>query len=191
MIAVDLETRVHEAYTRHFTRHKRQPTRALGWPATRWLLNALTAWETETVLECGSGWSTTALRMWAEEKPGRYITTTDHKPAWLALAEAECVMEGLIPARFAPHQDLARESPDLAFDVVLVDLADTPTRVEHLAQFVRWTKPGGMMVLDDWHVPSYAHAVSWWMEARDWPVPEPIADSTDEWGRYLAVWRRP
>lgn len=185
---VDLEVRLREAYGRHFTRHKRQPTRAMGWPATVWLIQSLDYWQADTVLECGSGWSTTALRLWQDAAPGRYVTTTDHKPAWLQLAHMECVMEGLPAERFAVHDDLSRT---LAFDVVFVDLADTPTRFSRIAEFVAWVKPGGWLVLDDWHVGAYAASVSQWMAERGWRAPVKVVATTDEWGRYCAVWRRP
>lgn len=187
-VALDFPARLRAAYDRHFTRHKRQPTRAMSWPATWWLVRALDAWDAETVLECGSGWSTTALRMWEAERGGRYVTTTDHKVPWLDLAQRECLMEGLSAQRFVFHEDLPRA---LGFDVVLVDLADTPTRSAQVDRFVGWAKPGGMVVFDDWHVRSYRETVTAWLTAKGWDEPTPIPETTDEWGRYLATWRAP
>lgn len=187
-VALDLETRLKLAYDRHFTRHKRQPTRALGWPATLWLVNALDNWNAKTVLECGAGWSTTALRMWQAERFGREVTTTDHKPAWLNLALQECLMERLDVDRFVNHDDLPKYR---THDAVLVDLADTPTRYAKLDDFIRWTAPGGHLVFDDWHVASYRDDVNAWLIKHGQRIAEPILASTDEWGRYLAVWRAP
>jgi ubiquinone/menaquinone biosynthesis C-methylase UbiE len=187
-VALDFETRLRQAYDRHFTRHKRQPTRALGWPATLWLVYALDRWHAESVLECGSGWSSTALRMWAAEGPGRSIVTTDHKPAWLNLAQMECVIEDLDSEGFVYHDALAK---DRQFDVVLVDLADTPTRFSRLDDFVRWVKPGGYLVFDDWHVETYQKAVMAWFARHHLAPPTKVLPSTDEWGRHLAIWRAP
>jgi SAM-dependent methyltransferase len=183
-------TVMREAYDRHFTRHKRQPTRALGWPATCWLLDALDQWEAMTVLECGSGWSTTALRMWAAARPGRAVVTTDHKRPWLDLARRECELEGLDVSGFAEH-DAYLSLPLRRFDAVLADLADLKTRAARMGEFVARVRPGGWLILDDWHEPDYVHAASAWFRAAGHDTPTPVLASVDEWSRFLAVWLCP
>ena len=115
----------------------------------------------------------------------------DDSPSTLESLEQLVQLEGFTTAT-APTIDQARvELSKQPPDVVLVDLADTPTRYAKLDDFIRWTAPGGHLVFDDWHVASYRDDVNAWLIKHGQRIAEPILASTDEWGRYLAVWRAP
>lgn len=192
-----LVDRVAAAYARHFTWHtvlglsERQPTRALGWPATAWLLDTLTARRAARVLECGSGWSTTALRMWAVEAPGRDVTTTDHLKNWLHRSRRELELEGLPTTRMYVHEGFATVWDGVPFDAMLVDVGNTQYRRDRLTDFVGWLRPGGLLVFDDWHVPEHAEGVAAWFREHGQREPVPVEATRDEFGRFVAVWERP
>lgn len=188
--------RLARAYERHFAWHEvlqlsqRQPTRALGWEATVWLLETLTARDAHRVLECGSGWSTTALRMWSAEVGGREVTTTDHKKNWLHRSRRELVLEGLDCGRMYVQEGFPGVWNGQPFDALLVDVGDTAYRRERLGLFLRWLTPTGLLVFDDWHVPEHAAGVSDYFRGQGLTTPVAVPASRDDYGRYLATWQR-
>ena len=97
---------------------------------------------------------------------------------------------GFSTDELSDFETLCQLAPADYFDVVFVDLDNTATRIRHADRFVSWTRPRGLLVLDDWHMDHYRDPMTRQLAALGVHV-EALPETTDEWGRYLAVGRKP
>jgi predicted O-methyltransferase YrrM len=115
-----------------------------------------------TILDLGSGFSSYVFRSYAhgaDEFPGPVTHSVDRSAEWLDETR-----------RFLRHQDrdchnlwtcdefIKHDRPP--FDLVLQDMGDLGTRRRMLPQVLDMCRPGGMLVIDDMHVPGYRRALA-------------------------------
>lgn len=194
-MTLDVEQIMIDLRARHLGRNNRRAQTALDVKAAAWLWRACEAELAWRVLELGSGFSSWALRHWQQHTTAvrgwtPQVWTVDDEARWLETTRLELVELGFDTFGVLDFSTVLRSAPDGFFDVVFVDLDNTATRVRHAADFVRWTKPGGLLVLDDWHMPHYREPMLLDLTSRGLVVNE-APETTDEWGRYLAWTRRP
>lgn len=199
-MTLDIEKILTDLRAEHLRRNNRRPQTALDVPAAVWLWHACERERATRVLELGSGFSSWTLRHWQRfagvERGGvvPIVWTVDDEPKWLETTRIELLEQGFSRNGMISFDD-ALSSPlgrpaDNQFDLVFVDLDSTATRRRYAEQFVRWVKPGGLLVLDDWHMPHYRGPMTERLAALGMTV-EPLPETTDEWGRYMAVGRKP
>lgn len=182
-----------ELRAKHLGRNNRRAQTALDVKAAAWLWRMCESEHAERVLELGSGFSSWALRHWQQyagttRDQTPELWTVDDEARWLETTRLELEELGFSTENLAAFDDLLASDCDGHFDVVFVDLDNTGTRLRHAEAFVRWTKPGGLLVLDDWHMDHYRPPMTAALAALGVTV-APVLDTMDEWGRYLAVGR--
>jgi predicted O-methyltransferase YrrM len=110
------------------------------------------------ILDLGSGFSSFVFRTHASTDPGAVVHSVDGAAAWLDETRRFLERHHLDAARLSTWDDFVRvERPP--FDLVLQDFADFPTRLAMLDQVLARCRPGGMLLIDDMHVPGYRRAV--------------------------------
>lgn len=80
------------------------------------------------------------------------------------------------------------------FDLVLLDTSDTGPGGDRFASLVRaakMTAPGGLLLLDDWHWPSWREAATLFLSFGGFSITSLQESTLDQWGRSAAVARRP
>ena len=167
-------------------RYRRQVT-SIGWPAVRLIGEIVRERRPARVLDLGSGLTTIVLRELAREIPGMQVVTTDTSRGWLLKTMLECRRDGLSDRDFFMHgtfeaDPLAREQ----YDLITVDIADTPFRRALAPKLAKWLAPGGTMVLDDWQIQPYAPTMRVRLEEEGLTV-EPKPATADEFGRFVAL----
>jgi len=191
-MTLDVHAVLTDLRARHLGRNNRRAQTALDVPASVWLWNACEREKAERVLELGSGFSSWVLRHWQQRATGFMapeVWTVDDESKWLATTQLELIEQGFTTFRTTEFQNVVLDDPIDYFDLVFVDLDNTATRIRHAADFVRWAKPGGLLVLDDWHMEHYREPMTRRLAALGISV-EALPETTDEWGRYLAVGRK-
>lgn len=192
---IDLQKIITNLRAQHLGRNHRRAQTALDVPASVWLWNACQREDANRVLELGSGFSSWVLRHWQqhaihERGSAPIVWTVDDEAKWLETTRLELVERGFDTSRLASLENAMTDVAVTQFDIVFVDLDNTSTRLRHAADFVRWTRPGGLLVLDDWHMPHYREPMTARLMELGVAV-EPLPETTDEWGRYLAFGRKP
>lgn len=198
-MTIDVHTIMTDLRAQHLGRNHRRAQTALDVNAAVWLWNACQREKAERVLELGSGFSSWALRHWQQRTAcdrGAMpeLWTIDDEAKWLETTRVELIELGFSTDRLADFDTVRQCVPadlyDGYFDLVFVDLDNTGTRIRHADDFLRWTKPGGLLVLDDWHMAHYREPMTRRLAALGMTVVA-VPETTDEWGRYLAVGRKP
>ena len=193
-MTIDVQRILTDLRAQHLGRNNRRAQTALDVPAAVWLWNACQREHAARVLELGSGFSSWALRHWqhhaAASSQTPEVWTIDDEAKWLETTRLELTELAFSTEHLGAFDDLLSADCDDYFDVVFVDLDNTATRVRHANSFVSWTRPGGMLVLDDWHMAHYREPMTRRLAALGVQV-EAVPETTDEWGRYLAVGRKP
>lgn len=173
---------------RHLAEHGRRDTTAIDVPSATWLCHAIERERATRVLELGSGFSSWALRHWQQSHPSVDVWTVDDEILWLEKTKAELVMLGYRTDHILSFADLLLHHPHESFDLVFVDLDNMETRITHAEQFVRYTRSGGLLVLDDWQMPHYHTPMTIALATCNVFV-HAVPESIDPHGRYLAVGR--
>lgn len=176
--------------TRHLSANKRRDTTAIDVPSAAWLCECCERVQAMRVLELGSGFSTWALRSWQVHHPETEIWTIDDEHRWLETTRSEIAGYGWNLEHIMHLDELLATSCDHAFDVVFVDLDNMRTRLFYAPRIVAWTKPGGIIVFDDWHMPDYRAQMREYMAGRGIAIIEEDA-TRDPHGRYLAWGQKP
>jgi predicted O-methyltransferase YrrM len=174
--------------TRHLARVCRRDQTAISLAAARSLWGLLTTWAPRAVLELGSGFSSSVIRLWQQgQGPRRPVTvyTTDDNWRWLGETLYELEQEHLDTSHVL-HQDVFARIVPRQFDVLFLDLADTGTRLALAPTLPRWLKSQGLLILDDWHMEHYREPMTAALVDHGLTV-TPIPASEDEYGRYLAT----
>jgi hypothetical protein len=190
-----------EQHRVHCGKNKRRDCTAIGVAAAAWVWRACEREQARgaavafRVLELGSGFSSTVLRLWQQQAPPvTDVWTVDDEARWLATTRIELAGLGLPVDNLWDFAVLLAADPGAfapgCFGLVFVDLDGTGTRVRHAEQFVKWTAPGGLLVLDDWHMAHYREPMTARLAALGLAV-VPVPETTDAYGRYLAWARRP
>jgi predicted O-methyltransferase YrrM len=114
------------------------------------------------MLDLGSGFSSYVCRLYAKGKdkiPAPVMYSVDESTEWLDqtrrfLRHHDCDCHNLLTwDEFVQH-----DRP--SFDLVLQDMGDLGTRRRMLTRVLDMCRPGGMLVIDDMHVPSYRRALA-------------------------------
>jgi hypothetical protein len=196
-------------HERHLTRNHRRAETAISLVAAETLWNLLEQRQPSTVLEMGSGFSTTVIRTWQNGgapvtspffgvRPLRItssppiVYTTDTSWRWLGATLAELELEGLDTSHMLHHDIFARlpdEHHHARFDLIFLDLADSDTRVQWLPRVMDWLAPQGLLVLDDWQMPHYQTRAQPVLREAGFVV-TPLPETRDAFGRYLALAER-
>lgn len=192
----ELQALVAEMRARHLQSNKRRDETAMGAEGGVTLMAAVTVVADRLervcrVADLGSGLSSALLRRLAQTLPLE-VWTVDTEWKWLGTTLAELERDGFSTAH-CHHLDVFDAMAKLKgyFDVLFVDIGPTGTRVG-LAERGRldfWLAPGGLMLLDDWHMEHYRKAMQPILERQGFTV-KPCRGSTDSHGRYLAEARR-
>lgn len=185
-----LEEALPRLRTRHLSANNRRDQTALDVPACLWLCRKIEEEGALRVLELGSGFSSWALRTWQMRHKAVTIWTIDDEPAWLEVTRSELRELGVrLDAIFTldTFKAFARRH---VYDLVFVDLDSPATRVAHVPWIVRWTQPGGVIVLDDWHMSHYRGPMTAAL-AEYGITAEAVPETTDRWGRHMAWGRKP
>lgn len=179
-------------YEGHFGRNHRRPMTAISLQAAEWLWRTLDARRPARILELGSGFSSTLFRTWQQVCPPCDVWTTDTEWRWLGATMGELELLGLDTSH-CHHQDVFAHLPDAMlhgrFPFVFFDLDDTKTRLRWLSRVLNWLAPGGLLVLDDWHMDHYRLPAVHALDAAGFRFRE-VAETRDEFGRVLAVAER-
>lgn len=115
-----------------------------------------------TILDLGSGFSSYVFRSYARDQntsPAPVTYSVDESTQWLDkthrfLEQCHCDYENL----WTWNEFEKRERPP--FDLVLQDMGDLETRKRMLTRVLNMCRPGGMLVIDDMHVPGYRQSVT-------------------------------
>jgi predicted O-methyltransferase YrrM len=113
------------------------------------------------ILDLGSGFSSYVFRAYAKStntEPAPVVHSVDHSREWLAETRRFLEPRGVDCRHLETFDDfVAADKP--RFDLVLVDIADLGTRVRMIDLVLESCRPGGMIVIDDMHVPGYRRSV--------------------------------
>lgn len=185
----------------HLMHPKRRPDTAIGYEGavTLWALLehfAPASRDPFRVVDCGSGFSTLVIRAWAKMYRARGFevscVTTDHDPGWLARTYGEIVELDFPSGHFYEHNanGFYRVAPRLnLFDFMFIDLGKTPLRIAEFPRYEPLLRVGGLMLLDDWHMPHYREPMTEVLHGAGYDI-SPIPNSTDRFGRFMALAQR-
>jgi precorrin-6B methylase 2 len=177
----DLRT-VYDDFLRGRGDPHRQAMSAMGWESGVWLEAQLPVWGPRTILDLGSGWSSIIFRRYQASREVRVVTVDQHD-TYLGLTRGDCGRFGLSTEDMVLLEGYRTRE---RFDLVCLDLAGTDHRLRIAPQVDAWLAEGGRIVLDDWHMDHYQPAMTAVLEGLGYTV-EAIPETTDQFGRYLAV----
>jgi predicted O-methyltransferase YrrM len=112
------------------------------------------------ILDLGSGFSSFVFRAHARQAdPRPLVYSIDDSPAWLGQTRRFLEPRGLATDHLLTWNDLvAGDRPP--FDLILHDIDTLKTRLRRLDQVLDLCRPdGGLVIIDDMHVPGYRRAV--------------------------------
>jgi predicted O-methyltransferase YrrM len=111
------------------------------------------------ILDLGSGFSSYVFRAHATPE----VWSIDQSRAWLDRTRAFLQHHGADGPHLATWDELPSTTP---FDLILQDFATLDTRLRMLDRVVELCRPGGLIVIDDMHVPGYRRATLRALERR-------------------------
>lgn len=139
------------------------------------------------ILDLGSGLTTHLLRNLAFPLQATVVTTdTDRK--WLNKTIDELHRDGW-HSDSCYTQDEFEQHTWPPFDLISVDCGNLTYRATLAPKLAEWCAPGGVLVLDDWHMEPYPQVMGDALRALGFDV-TPRADSIDEAGGFLATAER-
>lgn len=106
------------------------------------------------ILDLGSGFSSYAFRACSGSAD---VWSIDQSRAWLDKTRAFLGQHHADTPHLATWDDFIATSP-APFDLVLQDFATLNARLQMLDRVVDLCRPGGLLVIDDMHVPGYRRA---------------------------------
>jgi predicted O-methyltransferase YrrM len=113
------------------------------------------------ILDLGSGFSSYVFRSYVKRVGGNsspVVYSIDQSRRWLDETHRFLDARELDGTNLLTWDEfLASDRP--RFDLVLQDIADLGTRVGMINRVIDECEPGGMLVIDDMHVPGYRRAV--------------------------------
>jgi predicted O-methyltransferase YrrM len=122
-----------------------------------------------TILDLGSGFSSYVFRrhargMTAGEQP--VVHSVDESRTWLETTHAFLRRHELDDPNLSTWSEFQATNPP-PFDLVLYDLATLDRRVKLLPAVLKSCRLGGLIVIDDMHVPRYRHAIRRTLDRAD------------------------
>lgn len=112
----------------------------------------------EAILDLGSGFSSYVFRSYQKHtEPKSTVYSIDDSPAWLAKTRRFLEQRELDVRNLLPYDSFAAHAQQ-RFDLIFQDMSDLATRRQMLDLVVSACKPGGMIVMDDMHVPRHRRA---------------------------------
>lgn len=181
---------VYDDYLRGRGDPHRQAMSAMGWESARYLERMLPEWKPSTVLDLGSGFTSVVLRRYmAAAKPQPLVVTVEQHPTFLEFTKRDCARFGLPSGQWYLLDEFKHKPA--GFELVVLDLAGTDSRVELFPQVHEWLVRGGRLVLDDWHMAHYREGMEPLLRERGYILTTLETETLDEFGRYLAVATKP
>jgi predicted O-methyltransferase YrrM len=120
----------------------------------------------QSILDLGSGFSSYVFRCYARESvPVGFpapppVYSLDQSRRWLEKTRVFLDQQHLDTRHLATWEDLRAAQPAPTFDLILHDIATLDVRLAMLDDVIRCCRPGGgLIVIDDMHVPGYRRAV--------------------------------
>jgi predicted O-methyltransferase YrrM len=136
------------------------------------------------VADLGSGFSSYVVRTWAAEcSPETVVYSVDDDAAWLEKTRAFLTSHDVQTDNLVLWDDFTADS----FDMVLHDLGDMVTRVKTLPRAAEIVRPGGTLILDDVHMPTYERLLTEFLDDAGIPHESARAQTGDMIGRYSWV----
>jgi predicted O-methyltransferase YrrM len=109
------------------------------------------------VLDLGSGFSSYVFRWGAQ--PTRRVCSVDVSSRWLERTARFLQEHQIERAELLDLRSFAAADRREQFDLVFHDIAELSDRIDMLEAVMQLCRPGGLLVLDDMHVPRYRAAV--------------------------------
>ncbi len=155
-----------EADYRDYTTHVSPGSIAVSFELAVFVSVLCRAVRPRAILDLGSGFSSFAFRTYARSAdPRPAVYSIDDAPDWLDQTRHFLDRRGLATDHLLTWNDfIAGDRP--AFDVVLHDIDTLKTRLRRLDQVLDLCRPGGLIVIDDMHVPGYRRAVLTQLDRR-------------------------
>ncbi len=115
----------------------------------------------QRILDLGSGFSSYVFRACAAPN----VWSIDQSRAWLDKTRAFLLGHGADSPHLTTWDEFTATTP-APFDLILQDFATLDTRLRMLDRVVDLCRPGGLIVIDDMHVPGYRRATLRALERR-------------------------
>lgn len=171
---------IRRAYQRYVTSVSR-PAHAISLQLSFLLWELLCERRPSCVADLGSGFSSYVLRFYASRcNPGTKIWSVDDDAGWLHCTREFLRAEGLRTDLLMSWSDFPRPSVEF----VLHDLGSMGTRARTLPDVLRLVSPGGVLVVDDVHFPSYRLFVQEALDGAGFVRSSVREQTTDPLGRY-------
>jgi predicted O-methyltransferase YrrM len=149
---------VYRAYTRHIS----PGPIAISLELAVFLYVVCEATGPNTILDLGSGFSSYVFRSYAKSKNEEQTPLTfsvDQSPEWLNQTRRFLQFHECDCHHLWTWDELVRHD-NPPFDLVLLDIGDLETRQRTMTRVLDMCRPGGMLVIDDMHVPGYRRALA-------------------------------
>jgi predicted O-methyltransferase YrrM len=153
-VSAPVAQRLAPAYADYIARVSPDPI-AIARPLATFLGVLCTELSPPRVLDLGSGFSSYAFRACSGAKAA--IWSIDQQRAWLDRTRGFLRRHGADTPHLATWDDFIATSP-APFDLVLQDFATLDVRLGMLDRVIDLCRPGGLVVIDDMHVPGYRRA---------------------------------
>jgi predicted O-methyltransferase YrrM len=157
------------------------PVHAISLQLAFYLWELLTSRHPRRLADLGSGFSSYVLRLYARlHDPTVEVWSVDDDPRWLDETHRFLDANGLATDRMVLWSDFAQIELDLA----LHDLGSMATRKATLSEALTIVRPGGVLVLDDVHMPQYRAFVETTLTETQVPCQSVRDQTQDMFGRY-------
>jgi predicted O-methyltransferase YrrM len=153
-VSAPVAQRLAPAYADYIARVSPDPI-AIARPLATFLGVLCTELSPPRVLDLGSGFSSYAFRACSGATAA--IWSIDQQRAWLDRTRGFLRRHGADTPHLATWDDFIATSP-APFDLVLQDFATLDVRLGMLDRVIDLCRPGGLVVIDDMHVPGYRRA---------------------------------
>jgi predicted O-methyltransferase YrrM len=145
------------------------------------------AFDSERVMDLGSGFSSYALRLYKQKyQPGLEVHSIETDGFWLNKTKAFVDQNGLDMQGFHIWEEAKNLS--VSCDMIFLDIQDYPRRQEYLPQVIsRFCHAKTKILLDDMHWPRYRHAISEILWRQDYTHLNLEKETRDQFGRFAGL----
>ncbi|OPZ79974.1 MAG: hypothetical protein BWY79_00093 [Actinobacteria bacterium ADurb.Bin444] len=156
------------------------PQYAVGWEVVESIWRELERVRPATLCDCGSGFTSYLLRLWAKENGGQ-VTSLDTDPDWLAKSKAYAEEKGVGGGLWKLWDDRSG-----SFDFLFYDLGVISVRERMARASLDLVAPNGTWMGDDLHWAGYDHEMAVLAAQQGSKlVMEP--ESKDKFGRFAGT----